>query len=65
MIKRPVRNLQSNRPSPPRFCDVIIEDNGDAYLEKKKKDKKGKTSYEKIPWEDVVYQVEAAKAARE
>ncbi|MCD7825244.1 MAG: hypothetical protein LUH14_04700 [Clostridiaceae bacterium] len=57
MIKKPIRNLHSDRPVPPRFCDVIIEGN-QIYLEKKN----DKNNYEKIPWEDVVFQVEAAKA---
>lgn len=61
MIKRPVRDLQSDKPNPPRFCDVIINDEGEAYLEKKVKDKKGKSTYDTIAWEDVVYQVEAAR----
>ena len=57
MIRRPIRNLHSNRQMPPRFCDVVIE--GDkVYLEQKK----DKDNYVKIPWEDVVYQVEAAKS---
>ena len=58
MIRRPIRNLHSNKPTQPRFCDVIVEDNK-IYLEQKK----DKNKYEKILWEDVVYQVEAAKAA--
>lgn len=56
MVKRPIRDLHSDRQMPPRFCDVVIE--GDKiYLEHKK----DKNKYVKIPWEDVVYQVEAAK----
>lgn len=58
MVKRPIRDLHSNRQMPPRFCDVVIED-GKIYLEQKK----DKNKYVKISWEDVVYQVEAAKAA--
>lgn len=60
MIKRPIRNLHSDKPTPPRFCDVVIED-GKVFLEKKS----DKNKYEKIPWEDVVYQVEAAKAVNQ
>ncbi|MGI6633821.1 MAG: hypothetical protein ACOX7B_01395 [Christensenellales bacterium] len=56
MVKRPIRNLQSNKPIQPRFCDVIIE--GDQVFLEKKSDK---NKYEKISWDDVVYQVEAAK----
>lgn len=57
MIKRPIRNFHSAKSVPPRFCDVIIE-NDKIYLEKKTE----KNKYEKISWEDVVFQVEAAKA---
>ncbi len=56
MVKRPIRDLHSDRQMPPRFCDVVIEDDK-IYLEYKK----DKNKYVKIPWEDVVYQVEAAK----
>ena len=55
MIKKPILNLHSDRPSPPRFCDVEIDSEGKKYLAIKK-DKK----IERILWEDVVYQVEAA-----
>ncbi|HEY9059190.1 MAG TPA: hypothetical protein VIO64_01620 [Pseudobacteroides sp.] len=57
MIKTPIRILHSDKQVPTRFCDVVIE-NGKVFLEKKI----DKNKYEKIPWEDVVYQVEAAKA---
>ena len=57
MIKKPVRNLHSNKPNPPRVFDVIVDGNK-AYLEIKIK----KNLIERIPWEDVLYQVEAAKA---
>ena len=57
MIKTPIRNLHSDKLVPPRFCDVVIED-GKVFLEKKL----DKNKYERIPWEDVVYQVETAKA---
>ena len=59
MTKTAIRNLHSDKPIPPRFCDVVIED-GKIFLEKKT-DKK---QFEKIPWEDVVYQVETAKYAQ-
>ena len=58
MVKRPVRDLHSTKPVPPRFCDVIVED-GQVFLEKKNE----KKQYEKIPWDDVVYQVQAAVKA--
>ena len=54
MIKKPIFNLHSDKPSPPRFCDVVV-DRGKTFLEIKK-DKK----IERIPWDDVVYQVKAA-----
>lgn len=58
MIKRPIRNLHSDRPTPPRVFDVIVDkDRVDLEI------KTGRNTYEKIPWQDVVYQVEAAKAA--
>lgn len=56
MVKRAIRDLHSESQTPPRFCDVVIE--GDKIYLVYKKDK---NKYVKIPWEDVVYQVEAAK----
>lgn len=56
MVKKPIRNLHSEKQNPPRVFDVIIE-NGEVNLEVKT----DKNKYEKIPWDDVVYQVEAAK----
>lgn len=53
-MKKPIRNLHSNKEVPPRFCDVVIDD-GRIYLEKKEKN-----IYEKIPWEDVTHQVNIA-----
>lgn len=58
MKRVPIRDLHSERRVQPRFCDVVIE-GGKVFLEKKNE----KQRYEKISWEDVVYQVEAAKAA--
>jgi len=55
-VKRPVRNLHSDKSTPPRFCDVIV-DGGTVLLQKKV----DKNKYETIPWEDVVTQVEIAK----
>ena len=60
MIRRPIRNLHSNKPMPPRFCDVVIEDDA-IFLEQKIIDRRDRTQYARIPWDDVVYQVEAAK----
>lgn len=53
-----IRNLHSGRPVPPRFCDAVVEGE-QIYLERKKE----KGGYDKIPWDDVVYQVEALKTA--
>ena len=58
MVKRSIRDLHSSKLTQPRFCDVIIE--GDQVFLEKKSDK---NKYEKISWDDVVYQVEAAKTA--
>lgn len=60
MIKKAIRNLHSSKLVPPRFCDVIVE--GEKIFLEKKNDK---NKYEKIPWEDVVYQVESAKAVNQ
>ncbi|MEA4972340.1 MAG: hypothetical protein VB119_04090 [Candidatus Metalachnospira sp.] len=58
MIKKPIRNLHSDKPVPPRVFDVVIDgDRVDLEI------KTEKNKYEKIPWEDVLYQVEAAKVA--
>ncbi len=58
MVKRAVRDLHSDRQTPVRFCDVVV-DGDKVYLEQKN----NKNKYIRIAWEDVVYQVEAAKAA--
>lgn len=60
MIKKAIRNLHSSKPVPPRFYDVIVEGEK-IFLEKKN----NKNKYEKILWEDVVYQVESAKAVNQ
>ena len=54
-----MRNLHSDRVSPPRVFDVVVND-GSVALEVKVEKKRIET----IPWEDVVFQVEAAKAAK-
>ena len=56
MVRKPILNLHSDKPNPPRFCDVEV-DKGQTYLAIKK-DKK----IERILWEDVIYQVNAAKS---
>lgn len=58
MVRRPIRNLHSNLQNPPRVFDVIIDDDGKTYLEVKT----GK-SLIRIPWNDVVFQVEAIETA--
>ena len=55
-MRKAIRNLHSDKPIPPRFCDVIV-DGDKVYLEKKT----DKAKYETILWDDVLYQVEAAK----
>jgi hypothetical protein len=61
-LRQAIRNLSSSKPTPPRFCDVIIEGD-DVQLEVKT----DKYKYETISWEDMQYQVNAAikKAANE
>lgn len=55
-IRKPIRNLRSDKDMPPRVFDAVIE--GDkVYLEVKFNRKR----FERIPWDDVVYQVELAK----
>ena len=54
-MHKAIVDLHSDKLKPPRFCDVEIKDNK-TYLIKKI----GK-NYERILWEDVVYQVEAAQ----
>lgn len=56
MLRRQIYNLHSDKQQPPRFCDVIVEGNN---VKLEVKNDKGKL--ESIPWEDVVYQVDAAK----
>lgn len=59
IIKKPIRNLSSNKSVPPRVFDVVID--GDRIdLEVKM----NKNKVEKIPWDDVIYQVEVAKASK-
>lgn len=60
-MRQAIRNLNSNKRTPPRFCDVVI-DGGEVQLEVKT----DKNKYETISWEDMQYQVNAAikKAAK-
>ena len=54
-MKQPIWNLNSDKPTPAHFCDVIIE--GEAVTLQVKK---GKEKYETISWEDMQYQVNSA-----
>ena len=58
VVKRPIRDLQSDCQPPPRFCDIVV-DGDTVYLEQKRQ----KNKYVKILWDDLIYQVEAAKKA--
>ena len=55
-MRQAIRNLSSAKMVSPRFCDVIIE-NDEVTLEVKT----DKNKFETISWEDMKYQVEAAK----
>lgn len=59
MFKQPIRNFRTSKSLAPRFCDVIV-DGKKIYLEQKIKG-----HCVTIPWEDVVYQVQAAITAYE
>ena len=59
IIKKPVRNLSSNKAVAPRVFDVVIDGDRIALEVKINKDK-----FERIPWDDVIYQVEVAKATQ-
>lgn len=54
-MRQAIRNLSSDKPIPPRFCDVVIE-GADVKLEVKT----DKNRYETISWEDMKYQVNEA-----
>jgi hypothetical protein len=58
MIRRPILFFSTEKPTPQRVFDVVIE-NDKIDLEIKIEKKK----LIKIPWEEVVSQVKAAKAA--
>lgn len=56
-IRKPIRNLRSNKDMPPRVFDVVIEgDRVDLEV------KFNKERFERISWDDVVHQVELAKS---
>ncbi len=52
----PIRILGSDKPNPPRFCDVIID--GDKTIIEIKINK---NKYLRIPWEQMEMQVKAAQ----
>ena len=54
-MRQPIRNLKSDKPVPPRFCDVVIEGESVCLEVKTNKDR-----YESISWEDLTYQVKKA-----
>ena len=58
MIRRPIRNLASDKPMPPRLFDVVIDEQhpDEVYIEQKVDKKRT----ERVPWEDVKHQVESA-----
>jgi hypothetical protein len=58
MVKRPILCFSNEKPTPQRVFDVVVEGNK-IDLEIKSDKKK----IIKIPWNEVVSQVEAAKAA--
>ena len=47
-MRQAIRNLSSDKPTPPRFCDVVID--GDEVQLEVKTDK---NKYETISWEDI------------
>lgn len=47
-MRQPIRNLKSDKPVPPRFCDVIVEGENVTLEIKSKKD-----THETISWEDM------------
>lgn len=58
MIKRPIFSFSDDKPTPLRVFDVVVEGNKvDLEIKNNKK------RIVKIPWDEVVSQVEAAKAA--
>lgn len=57
MLRRPIRSMSSDEKTPPRVCDIVV-DNGSAYLEIKT----GKNRFIQIPWDDLKYQAESAIA---
>ncbi len=54
-MRIPIHNLRSSKNPPPRLCDAIVENN-DVMIEFKLN-----KHLELIKWDDLVYQVNAAK----
>ena len=57
-MNRPIRNLQSSKPIPPRVFDAVVD--GDKSHPQVSLKIKPIKQTESIPWEDVKYQVERA-----
>ena len=58
MLNRPIRNLQSSKPIPPRVFDAVVD--GDKSHPQVSLTIKPIKQTESIDWEDVKYQVERA-----
>lgn len=56
LLRQPIRNLSSLKPTSPRFCDIIVYGKS-VILEVKTE----KNKYETISWEDMQYQVNIVK----
>lgn len=54
MTKIAIRNMNTRRKVPPRFCDVIIEGRNVTLIRKEGK------NFQEIPWPDFKSQVESA-----
>ena len=55
-VQRPIWNVHNDKQKPTRLCDVLIEDDNTASLVFKN----GK-QFERIPWLEVVSQVDDAR----
>lgn len=55
-MRKEILNLHSTKPKPPRVFDVIVDETGTEIEIKNSKDE-----FERIPWDDVVFQVKAAQ----
>ncbi|AQS52504.1 hypothetical protein BW727_100094 [Jeotgalibaca dankookensis] len=55
MIKQPIRNLSSSKTVPERLFDAIVHEDGKVEIEIKQKN-----NLLKVPWEDILYQIDKA-----